>query len=298
MAVGNILIDKAMKRYGVPEWVKPYIYAYIKSDPINAVKQGISFVDVKRKRGRISGSSVELPNSTKFDIADVIQIVGLFYNGEEEGIKLLSEWSKEPYGFEGKRYSEHFAALATIEERHLRAIRNMLEGLGKKSVPESESIKALFQKVRDVKDWKERIVAYDLILKTAYGGAFGSIFYKVFYPVMPEYMRSFGKAFSSDDKEVKWGKEEADRIISSGEITNERLMELFGTIIPQIVHTVDANMDIAKRAGIFREVNLLKEIAIAYPMHLAADAGAKIDADKEAARLLASLKDKNRPAKE
>ena len=94
MATGNILIDKIMKKYGVPDWVKPYVYAYIRNNPLNAVRRGISFIDVKRKRGRITGNVIELPNSVQFEVSDVTRIVGLFYAGEEESsrIALVCKW--------------------------------------------------------------------------------------------------------------------------------------------------------------------------------------------------------------
>jgi hypothetical protein len=298
MAGGNMLVDKVMKKYGVPDWVRPYVYAYIRSNPLNAVRRGISFIDVKRKRGRITGNVIELPNSVQFDVSDVMRIVGLFYSGEEESSKIAESWSKELHDYDSKRYAEHFAALSEIEQKHLRAIRNMLEGLGKKSGIETQEVKVLFEKLGSVADWKERIIAYDLILKSSYGSTFGNIFYKVFYPVMPEYMRSFGKAFSSEDAEANWGYEEAKRIIRDGEIETQRLVQLFGDLLPLIGNIINANMDIAAKAGIDKEVSLLRDIAIAYPIYIAKECGADINAEKETAAILETLKRGNKPAKE
>jgi hypothetical protein len=298
MAVENILIDRTMKKYGVPEWVKPYVYAYIKSDPLNAVKKGISFIDVKRKRGKISGNTVELPNAIKFDVADVARIVSLFYYGEEESSKIAGIWSKSPHDYESKKYADHFATLEEIEQKHLRAIKNLLDGLGRKVETEPQEVKELFEAIGAITDWKERIVAYNLILKSAYGSTFGNIFYKVFYPVMPEYMRSFGKAFASNEDEVKWGYNEAKRIIASGEVSKEQLKVLFEKLLPLIGVTINANMEIAEKAGIEKEVRLLRDIAIAYPIYTAYEWGIDIDPDKEAHTILASLKGKTNPAKE
>ncbi len=298
MAGGNILVDKVMKKYGVPDWVKPYVYAYIKSNPLNAVKRGISFIDVKRKRGRITGNVIELPNSVQFEVSDVARIVGLFYAGEEESSRIAESWSKDLHDYDSKRYAEHFAALSEIEQKHLRAIRNMLEGLGKKFGSESPEVKALFGKLGTITDWKERIISYDLVIKSSYGSTFGNIFYKVFYPVMPEYMRSFGKAFSSENAEASWGYEEAKRIIKEGEIGTQRLVYLFNELLPLVGEIINANMSIADKAGISKEVSLLRDIAIAYPVYIAKECGADINAEKETAAILETLKSRNKPAKE
>ena len=298
MATGNILVDKVMKKYGVPDWVKPYVYAYIRSNPLNAVRRGISFIDVKRKRGRITGNVIELPNSVQFEVSDITRIVSLFYAGEEESSRIAESWSKDLHDYDSKRYAEHFAALGEIEQKHLRAIKNMLEGLGKKSGSETAEVRALFEKLGSITDWKERIISYDLVLKSSYGSTFGNIFYKVFYPVMPEYMRSFGKAFSSEDVETSWGYEEAKRIIKDGEMDTQRLLQLFNDLLPLVGSIVNANMDIADKAGISKEVSLLRDIAIAYPVYIAKECGADIDAEKETAAILDTLKRKNKPAKE
>ncbi|MEM0154795.1 MAG: hypothetical protein QW814_03095 [Methanothrix sp.] len=298
MAGGNILVDKAMKKYGVPDWVKPYVYAYIKSNPLNAVRRGISFIDVKRKRGRITGNVVELPNSVQFEVSDVTRIVGLFYAGEEESSLIAKSWSKELHDYDAKRYADHFAALSEIEQKHLRAIKNMLEGLGKKPGSEPQEVKALFEKLGSITDWKERVIAYDLVIKSSYGSTFGNIFYKVFYPVMPEYMRSFGKAFSSEDTEANWGYEEAKRIIRDREIDTQRLLQLFDELLPLVGSIINANMDIADKAGIEKEVSLLRDIAVAYPVYIAKECGADINPEKETAAILGTLKKRNIPAKE
>ena len=298
MATGNILVDKVMKKYGVPDWVKPYVYAYIRNNPLNAVRRGISFIDVKRKRGRITGNVIELPNSVQFEVSDVTRIVGLFYAGEEESSRIAESWSKDLHDYDSKRYAEHFAALSEIEQKHLRAIKNMLEGLGKKSGSETAEVRALFEKLGSITDWKERMISYDLVLKSSYGSTFGNIFYKVFYPVMPEYMRSFGKAFSSEDAETGWGHEEAKRIIRDGEIDTQRLVQLFHDLLPLVGSIINTNMDIADKAGISKEVSLLRDIAIAYPVYVAKECGADIDAEKETAAILETLKRRNKPAKE
>ena len=55
---------------------------------------------------------------------------------------------------------------------------------------------------------------------------------------------------------------------------------------------------LADKAGISKEVSLLRDIAIAYPVYIAKECGADIDAEKETAAILDTLKRKNKPAKE
>ncbi len=289
-----------LRKYGIPEWVKPYIYAYIKRDPINAVKRGMSFIDVKRKRGRVTSTKVELPNSIAFDIDNITRIISLFYYGEEESIKVAGAWSKAAHDYDSKRYADHFAEMRDIEEKRLRAIKNLLEGIGKKCNPLTKEVKAIFDYMSSLPDWQDRIIAYDLILRKSYGATFGTIFYKVFYPVMPEYMRSFGKAFNYDSEEISWGELEAKRLISEGIIGHPRLMQLFDEMLPLICVSINSNLDIAQKTGIKREVELLRDISIAFPMQVAKENGMEIDIAAEskkilqrAAKLESSMKDLN-----
>ncbi len=44
------MLDNTIAKYRLPQWVKPYIVEYIKENPIYAIKKGMSFIDVKRKK--------------------------------------------------------------------------------------------------------------------------------------------------------------------------------------------------------------------------------------------------------
>ncbi|MCL5404648.1 MAG: hypothetical protein M1125_02300 [Candidatus Marsarchaeota archaeon] len=277
MAVENAILDQALKKYGIPEWVKPYVYTYIKSDPLNAVRKGLSFIDVKRKRGKVTNAYVELPNSVKFELDDLVYIISMFYHGEEESTKVLRLWLKDAQDFQYKEYAEHFEAMAASAEKQARAIKNMLEGLGKKSNQINPVVQRIFDYMKDIREWPERIIAYDIIIKKSYGSTFGSIFYKVFYPVMPEYMRTFGKAFNSDESIASWGEAEAARLIREGAVNAATLERLFGDMLPMISESVNANLGIAEKVGIKQEVLLLRDIAVAYPLQFAKENGLEID---------------------
>ncbi len=121
----------------------------------------------------------------------------------------------------------------------------------------------------------------NIIIKSTYGTAFGMMFYKVFYFVMPEYMRSFGKAFDYQGEEIEWGFEEAKRIISEKCINEGRLIEMSERILTLISKTINSEMLFADEAGITREAELLKKVALAYPLHIYSDLGINIDIEGE-----------------
>lgn len=274
------VVDPLLKKYGVPIWVKPYLNEYIRSDPINAIKRATSFVDVKRKKGQVTNNSVVLPNNTVFKIESVVGIVSLFFYGEERSVQIAEKWSSKP-DYLNKEYVKHFSEMVEIEKRHLRAIKNLLEGLGHKPLPPSETVKEVFDYIENLQDWNERLVAMNIIIKSTYGTAFGMMFYKVFYFVMPEYMRSFGKAFDYQGEEIEWGFEEAKRIISEKCINEGRLIEMSERILTLISKTINSEMLFADEAGITREAELLKKVALAYPLHIYSDLGINIDIEGE-----------------
>ncbi len=278
------VVDPLLKKYGVPIWVKPYLNEYIRSDPINAIKRATSFVDVKRKKGQVTNNSVVLPNNTVFKIESVVGIVSLFFYGEERSVQIAEKWSSKP-DYLNKEYVKHFSEMVEIEKRHLRAIKNLLEGLGHKPVPPSETVKKVFDYIENLQDWNERLVAMNIIIKSTYGTAFGMMFYKVFYFVMPEYMRSFGKAFDYQGEEIEWGFEEAKRIISEKRIDDGRLIEMTEIILTLISKTINSEMPFAEEAGIIKEAELLKKVALAYPLHIYSNLGVDIDIDKELSKI-------------
>ncbi|MCL5092471.1 MAG: hypothetical protein M1364_02300 [Candidatus Marsarchaeota archaeon] len=276
----SAVVDPLLKKYGIPVWVKPYLKEYVKSDPVNAIKRATSFIDVKRKKGQVTNNSVVLPNNTAFKTESVVGIVSLFFYGEERSVQIAEKWSSKP-DYLNKEYVKHFSEMVEIEKRHLRAIKNLLEGLGHKPLPPSETVKEVFDYIENLQDWNERLVAMNIIIKSTYGTAFGMMFYKVFYFVMPEYMRSFGKAFDYQGEEIEWGFEEAKRIISEKCINEGRLIEMSERILTLISKTINSEMLFADEAGITREAELLKKVALAYPLHIYSDLGINIDIEGE-----------------
>jgi len=186
------MIGTAMRKYGVPEWLRPYIYRYAKESNINTIRQAISFINVRRKKGEVTARYVRLPNGVVFDIDAVIHILNQFYYGVEATGRIAARWAAErpPSGMEMIR--GHFAELSKERERHARALRNMIEGLGHKVEKPTKQIEHVFGRIAEIDEWPERLVATDVIIRDAYSRPFGFIFYRVFYPVSPEFMRSLG----------------------------------------------------------------------------------------------------------
>ncbi len=274
------VVDSVLNKYGIPLWVKPYIYDYIKSDPLNAVKHATSFIEVRRKKGEVTGKYVKLPNSTMFDMDSVIHILSLFFYGEERSTEMYRKWSSEPAP-ESRDYSNFYRSMVAVREKHARAIKNLIEGLGRKSDKPTKRVIEVFDFIESLKDWRERMITTDLLMRYAYGVSFGVTFYKTFYFVMPEYMRSFGKAFGETTNESLWGENEAKRIITEKGLPEERIVELSEEVISRIVSSIDSEMEIAKKAKIEKEAKLLRTISIVYPLHTILELGVVVDIEDE-----------------
>jgi len=260
------VIDSLLQKYGIPTWVKPYVYDYVKKDPLNAIKRATSFIEVKRKRGVVTNSYVQLPNSTTFKMSSIIHMLSLFLYGTERTAKIAKAWSAKPDPRHAS-YVDYYASMVEVQERHARATRNLIEGLGHKPEEPTKEVMAVFDYVSNIAEWNKRIVATDLIVRSSYGDAFGQVFYKVFYFVMPEFMRSFGKAFTETESQSEWGIKEVERVVAGNEIDHDQLLEMSMEILCRIERSIDAEMHLADQAGIKKEAGLLKRIAIAYPLH-------------------------------
>ncbi len=274
-------VDELLEKYGIPAWVKPYIYRYIRGNPIQAIKHAASFVEIKRKKGEVTNSHVKLPNGMKFDIKFVMHLLDMFYYGEEEISKIYAEWSADRLGADAVKYAPHFVELSEVSQGHARAVRNLIEGLGNKLSDPSKETKEVFGYIRGIKDWKQRVVVSGLIMRKTYGIPFGYVFYKVFYPVAPEFMRSFGKVFEKTSEIVSWGESEASSIISSKSVDEPELAATTEHVLAYIYKSISAEMPYAKKQGIEPEGKLLLELAIAYPLHAMQELGMKIDIDAE-----------------
>ena len=274
-------VDELLEKYGIPSWATPYIYSYIRGNPIQAIKHAASFVEIKRKKGEVTNSHVRLPNGMKFDIKFVMHLLDMFYYGEEEISKIYLEWSSDRLGADALKYAPHFAELSGVSQGHARAVRNLIEGLGNKLSDPSKEVKDVFSFIRGIKDWKQRVVVSGLVMRKTYGIPFGYVFYKVFYPVAPEFMRSFGKVFEKTSEIVSWGEAESSSIISSKSVDEAALLAITERVLAYIYRSIRAELPYAKKQGIEPEGKLLLELAIAYPLHAMQELGMSIDIDAE-----------------
>ena len=278
------LVDPILERYGVPAWVKPYVIKYVKKNPANTVKFAASFIDVKRKKGEITSEYIRLPNGLKFRKDHILHLLNIVFYAEESMSRIAEMWSSKGAD-NGHNYTAHFKEMQAKDSSHARAIKNLIEGLGRKPEKPQQEIVEVFNYVANLDSWYDRILATELILRDSYARTFGLIFYKVFYPVSPEFMRSFGKTFSVAELESLWGMSEARKIIETQLVSDEHIVEFTREILIRIQKSVDANMRLAKASGIENEARLLSDIAIAYPLQALSKMGVKVNVGKEINRI-------------
>lgn len=275
------MVDKALDKYNIPTWLKPYIYDYVKGDPLNAVRRATSFIEVRRKRGEVTRSYVRLPNGMEFGMEFIQHVLSLFHYGEERIAEIYESWSKEPAGYDYVQYARGFGQLAETTRKHVRAIRNLMEGMGIRPLPPTPEAMSVFDALNSLSDWKARVLASGLILKYTYGYPFGFVFYRVFYPASPEFMRSFGKAFKSNDGDNAWLEDEAKRIVREREMDEGNMISIAEDLLSKAYNSVGAELQTAKKARIEREAQLLMDVSLAYPLHALYDQGLGIDVDAE-----------------
>jgi hypothetical protein len=275
------LVSTAMKRYGVPDWLRPYIYRYARESNIDTIKHAISFINVRRKKGEVTGRHVKLPNGVVFDIKAVIHILDQFYYGVETTARIAGRWSGEATDYDHASFAKHFKRVAQERGKHARALKNMIEGLGHKVGKPTKEIEAVFDGIAKLEEWPDRLIATEVIIRDAYSRPFGFIFYKVFYPVSPEFMRSLGKLFMSQESEDRWAEDEIRRVVGIGALTSEHVISLAESILGSIYRSIETEMRIAKKAGIEPEAKLLRDVSIAYPLHTLQELGVQLDVDKE-----------------
>ncbi|MGI0100465.1 MAG: hypothetical protein ACREBH_01965 [Candidatus Micrarchaeaceae archaeon] len=279
------LIDTTMIRYGLPGWVRPYIHRYVRDSPVSAVRFAISLIDTKRKKGSITKTQVKLPNGKALSMGSVLKLLGLFFHGEENISRAEIAWANSSAD-RNAIYEARFAEMAEIDAKRARAIKNLAEGLGHAIGECPKSMARTFERIAEIEDWRDRIVATGIIVKYAYAATFGTLFYRVFYPVSPEFMRFFGKAFDGDDKDSeRWDTAEARRMLEDGSLDSERVLGLSRELLVEILRSMESNMDIAKELGLEKEVMLLSEISVAYPFEVLSEMGVKVDIDDEVKRI-------------
>ena len=278
------ILNPILKKYGLPDWLRPFLIEYIRSDPINAARRALSFIDVKRKKGEVTSQYVRLPNGITFKMENVVHLLSLFLYGTMEFARISEGWAQNN-DRTNPGYSQHFTNVAEIQMRHARAIKNLLDGLGHKPVEPTKEIREVFSYLETLQEWGDRVVAGDMLLRYSYGVSFGMPFYKAFYPVLPEYMRTFGKAFKEGFPEIKKGEELATEIIASSE-DQTHILGLSEEFLSRIVASINSEMKIAKASKITKETELLKTIAVVYPLHSLEEAGIKLDMKAELSKIL------------
>lgn len=286
------LVDAALEKYGLPPWMKKYVYAYLKGNTVQGIRRAASFINVGRKKGIVTKKEIVLPNGTTFKREQILHLVSLFFYGEERIGSISKAWAATGSDLD-PQHRRHFEEMAAIESRRARAIKNLVEGLGHRVEKPTKELVEVFDYIQSLRDWDERIVTKKLLLSYSYAKPFGYVFYKIFYPVSPEFMRSFGTAFNSRQEEELIGEEDAEEVVRSGEMHKERLMELAENVLARVTRSVDAELPKARASKIEREVMLLRDISIAYPLHRLNELGADIDVDKEVAQIKRLSKSKN-----
>jgi hypothetical protein len=280
------LIDAAMRRYNVPQWLRPYIYKYAKKSNVDTIKQAIGFINVRRRKGELTKKHVILPNGTKFEIDAVVHILNQFYYGISKTGEIAKAWSTDASTALVPELASHFREIAAARQKHAKALRNMMDGLGGKIYEPTTEIKEVFDKVKLIDEPIKRALALDIIIRDAYSRPFGFIFYKVFYPVSPEFMRSLGKVFSIKSSSDAWIEEFISDRLRNGQITAEDIMELSRELLKLIYVSIDSEIHLAKKAGIEPEANLLRDISIAYPLHTLQGMGVGIDINYEMKKIV------------
>ena len=277
-------VDPIFKKYGIPDWVKPYVYEYlseeIQSNPIAAIKRAASFIEIGRKKGIITKSYVLLPNGVKFDMGSIAQILGLFLYGEERISQISDKWASDALAAHMPDYARHFKYLAEKDSKHARAIKNLLSGLGKRPGEMPKQVISMFDFIEGIKDWNERIITSSITLNQPYS-IMGTLLYRTFYPASSEFMRNFGKAMGSVDDEEAWGVSESARILSSEDVDKVALIGHAEDLLARVHISIDSKMALAKKAGIAQEIKLLRDISILYPLHTFMEMGVSLDMNSE-----------------
>lgn len=275
------LISVAMKRYGVPDWIAPYIYRYAKQSDMFTIKRAINFINVRRKKGVLTSRQVKLPNGVTFDIKAVSHILNQFYYGVETEARISEKWSKEYTDYDHANFTKHYRELAAMREKHARALKNMIGGLGHRIEKPNRGIERVFDTIASLEEWPDRLITTEIILRDSYSRPFGFIFYKVFYPVSPEFMRSLGKLFTNRGEEGSWAEKEINKVVGEGALTSEHIIDLAERILTEIYRSIDSELPLARKAKIEQEAKLLRDISIAYPLHTLKELGVELDINKE-----------------
>lgn len=281
------LVDLALDRYGVPNWVRPYIYKYAARNKLNTIKLAIGFISTGRRKGKIEKDKVILPNGMSFKMTSIAKLLNLFFYGAENIAKLEEHWASV-HTLANPDYTSKFLELSAIDYKRARAVKNLMEGLKHPVQEEPKSIKPIFDRLAKIDNWNERVIATGIILNYSFIKTFGGILFRSFYPTAPEFMRSLGKAFTTKDGGERWDITEARVIIKSGAVPQERILQLSREIMTLVKSYIDTNMPLATELNLREELALMEEASIAYPFHVLSGLGISMDAEKEIADILKS----------
>jgi hypothetical protein len=256
----------------------------VKSDPVKAIKYASSFIDVGRKKGAITRKEIRLPNGHVFQKEEVMRLLDLVYYGEDRVSRISEHWARESPDPDWI-YARHFREIGAVEARHARAIKNLMEGLGHKVGEPDKSFVEVFDFLESLKDWNERLLATRILFWYSYRASFGMVFYKIFYPVAPEFLRSLAKMFNTDGSESLIGENDVDEIIRKGKISRERLLWLSEQLLARVYNSIEKEMQLAKKAKVEKEAALLRNIAVAAPLHILAEVGVQLDVKEELGKI-------------
>ncbi len=280
------LIDGVLQKYGLPNWMGPYLYKYVRGSPAKAIKRAMSFIEVKRKKGEVTDKCIRLPNGLTIKMGSVVRLLSIFYYCESRISEIRAQWAVDWFNDGLPGYKEYLVEMADLNASRMRAIKNLIEGLNYKVGVPPEELVDVFRVISEIRNPYERLIALNVILRDAYAKPFGFIFYKVFYPVAAEFMRSFGKAFVDMGRENKWGMEESRRIISEGLVSNDGIISLAENILSMTCRSINAELPLADEADILTEAKLLRDISIAYPLYDLQGMGAKFDVEEEVKKII------------
>ncbi|MEM0123986.1 MAG: hypothetical protein QXF41_00375 [Candidatus Micrarchaeaceae archaeon] len=278
-------IDSLIDENNLPKWLKGYALTYLRKDPINMLSKAVGFVFFGRKHGHFDEKYVYLPNKAKFRIKDVAYVTMLFRYGEKRLAEITGRWSKNVNTADP--YISHFMKMSSIYAKHVMALNSMLAGLGADTEFEpNKAVSDVFDYIEKINLNYGRILAIDLILRYSYAKTFGFAFYRTFYPVSPEFMRGIGKVFASDTAESLHGEQEAIRMLDARLIESEYLLGITRELLKRVCISINSTMPVAKRMHIENEILFLRDVSIAYPLHIMSEHGIIEQPDEEAKAII------------
>ncbi|MEM0086999.1 MAG: hypothetical protein QW774_01305 [Candidatus Micrarchaeaceae archaeon] len=278
-------IDSLIEENNLPKWLKSYALSYLKNDPINALAKAVGFVFFGRKHGHFDEKYVYLPNKMKFSMKDVAYVSMLFRYGEKRLSEITAAWSRNANVADP--YISHFMKMSAIYAKHAMALNSMLAGLGEyKEFKPNKAVSDVFDYIEKINLNYGRIIATDLILRYSYAKTFGFAFYRTFYPVSTEFMRGIGKVFASDSDESIRGEQEAIRVLDARLIESEYILGIARELLKRICISINSLMPIAKRMHLENEIMFIRDVSVAYPLHIMSEHGITVQPDDEAKSII------------